>query len=162
MVDGFVGAIEFEGREAVQVGDQTLRPIAEIRLDQEDPFFTNLRDLLSQFGGVELLQSTGNTLDRPEVRQFIRDEFPDLARELFGGLTDFGAGTGRFEARQAENIATAERIGTDQPATRANAVIMYGEEAVSAEEAAAAIGETIGEAQAEAVGDAIAAALARK
>ena len=107
VVDGFVGAVEFEGREAVQVGDQTLRPIAEIRLDQEDPFFKNLRDLLSQFGGVELLQSTGNTLDRPEVRQFIRDEFPDLARELFGG---FAAGAVGESGRTLGNAQQTQQL----------------------------------------------------
>ena len=107
VVDGFVGAVEFEGREAVQVGDQTLRPIAEIRLDQEDPFFTNLRDLLSQFGGVELLQSTGNTLDRPEVRQFIRDEFPELARELFGG---FAAGAAGESGRTLGNAQQRQQL----------------------------------------------------
>ena len=107
VVDGFVGAVEFEGREAVQVGDQTLRPIAEIRLDQEDPFFTNLRDLLSQFGGVELLQSTGNTLDRPEVRQFIRDEFPELARELFGG---FAAGAVGESGRTLGNAQQTQQL----------------------------------------------------
>ena len=115
VVDGFVGAIEFEGREAVQVGDQTLRPIAEIRLDQEDPFFTNLRDLLSQFGGVELLQSTGNTLDRPEVRQFIRDEFPELARELFSSRGLQG-GEGAQNAQQfiaANNIIRGLTPGQD-------------------------------------------------
>ena len=96
VVDGFVGAVEFEGREAVQVGDQTLRPIAEIRLDQEDPFFTNLRDLLEQPRGAEFLQATGNTLDRPEVRQFVRDEFPELARELFGGFAAGAVGEGGF------------------------------------------------------------------
>ena len=115
VVDGFVGAVEFEGREAVQVGDQTLRPIAEIRLDQEDPFFTNLRDLLSQFGGVELLQSTGNTLDRPEVRQFIRDEFPELARELFSSRGLQG-GEGAQNAQQfiaANNIIRGLTPGQD-------------------------------------------------
>ena len=115
VVDGFVGAVEFEGREAVQVGDQTLRPIAEIRLDQEDPFFKNLRDLLSQFGGVELLQSTGNTLDRPEVRQFIRDEFPELARELFSSR-GFQGGEGAQNAQQfiaANNIIRGLTPGQD-------------------------------------------------
>ena len=143
VVDGFVGAIEFEGREAVQVGDQTLRPIAEIRLDQEDPFFKNLRDLLSQFGGVELLQSTGNTLDRPEVRQFIRDEFPDLARELFGGLTDFGAGTGRALGRITGAQSLAESTGTDRQSIEDTALAQYGATAYDAEVAAAIAGDTI-------------------
>ena len=92
-----MNAVEFEGRERVQVGEQTLTPIAEIRLDLEDPFFTNLRDLLQQPDGAAFLQSTGNTLDRPEVRQFIRDEFPELdARELFGGFAAGAVGEGGF------------------------------------------------------------------
>ena len=107
VVDGFVGAVEFEGREAVQVGDQTLTPIAEIRLDQEDPFFTNLRDLLQQPRGAEFLQSTGNTLDRPEVRQFISDEFPELARELFGG---FAAGAVGESGRTLGNAQQTQQL----------------------------------------------------
>ena len=115
VVDGFVNAVEFEGREAVQVGDQTLTPIAEIRLDLEDPFFTNLRDLLQQEGGAQFLQQTGNTLDRPEVRQFIRDEFPELARELFSSRGLQG-GEGPQNAQQflaANNLIRGLTPGQD-------------------------------------------------
>ena len=108
VVEGFANAVEFEGREgSIRAGGQTLTPIAEIRLDQEDPFFTNLRDLLSQEGGAQFLQQTGTTLDRPEVRQFIRDEFPDLARELFGG---FAAGAVGESGRTAGNAQQRQQL----------------------------------------------------
>ena len=102
VVEGFTNAVRFEGREPFQAGDQTLTPIAEFRIDREDPFFTNLRDLLSQPGGAQFLQQTGNTLDRPEVRQFIRDEFPELARELFGGFAAGAVGEGGFTQGNAQ------------------------------------------------------------
>ena len=64
---------------------------------------------------MELLQQTGNTLDRPEVRQFIRDEFPDLARELFSSRGLQG-GEGPQNAQQflvANNLIRGLTPGQD-------------------------------------------------
>ena len=114
VIEGFAALHEFEGREAGQAGDQTLRPIAEIRLDQEDPRITNTRDLLQQPGGLELLQQ-GNTLNRPEIRQFIIDEFPEIASQIYSSRGIQG-GEGAQNAQQfiaANNIIPGLTPGQD-------------------------------------------------